>query len=54
MFVDKERGMSDLSPVHSGEKMGNVEESPETHDAVFGQITKDGPNYRSVRVTLRA
>lgn len=24
-----------------------------SHDAVFGEITEDGPNYRSVRVSQR-
>lgn len=39
-----------LSPVpsHEGSKEGQVLEAQ--HDAVFGEITDEGPNYRSVRV----
>lgn len=24
----------------------------ESHDAIFGEITEDGPNYRSVRIVV--
>lgn len=31
-------------------KKGEIEDNPaQAHDAVFGDITEDGPNYRNVR-----
>lgn len=37
-----------LSPVNS--QFGQVTEGQNfTHDAVFGEISEDGPNYRNVR-----
>lgn len=32
------------------EKINDIETAP-THDAVFGEIAEEGPNYRSVRFT---
>jgi hypothetical protein len=37
-----------LAPVPS--QIGEIEEG--AHDAVFGEITEDGPNYRAVRSHL--
>jgi hypothetical protein len=37
-----------LAPVPS--QIGEVEEGA-AHDAVFGEITEDGPNYRAVCLT---
>lgn len=37
-----------LAPVPS--HLGEIEEGA-AHDAVFGEITEDGPNYRAVRLT---
>jgi hypothetical protein len=36
-----------LAPVPS--QIGEIEEGA-AHDAVFGEITEDGPNYRAVRL----
>lgn len=36
-----------LTPVPSQE--GQFEGVHHTHDAVFGELTEDGPNYRNVR-----
>lgn len=45
MSIEKNQEKS-LTPVPSN--VGQVEEG--SHDAVFGEITGDGPNYRSVCV----
>ncbi|KAI3317823.1 transmembrane amino acid transporter protein-domain-containing protein [Xylariaceae sp. AK1471] len=45
---DNEKGSSDLAPVHSGIISGHVADISNAQDAVFGEITKDGPNYRNV------
>lgn len=37
-----------LSPVPS--QIGHVEGQSSSHDAVFGEITEEGPNYRNVRM----
>jgi hypothetical protein len=49
MFPDNEKASSELAPVRSGLIPGDVED---VQDAVFGEITKDGPNYRNVRAYL--
>lgn len=44
-------GSHEMAPVPS--HVGQVLEDPSvTHDAVFGEITADGPNYRSVSTPL--
>ncbi|KAJ5923744.1 hypothetical protein N7454_008989 [Penicillium verhagenii] len=47
-MIDKKVEEGALSPAHS-----NVGEVTDTyaHDAVFGEITEDGPNYRNVRTS---
>jgi hypothetical protein len=44
---DKPLGVAPL-PVHPGEDVDGVSKDIH-HDAVFGDITEDGPNYRNVR-----
>ncbi|KAF7556949.1 hypothetical protein G7Z17_g1077 [Cylindrodendrum hubeiense] len=47
---EEPKSQSDLSgPEHEPSKVGEVYEDPsQAHDAVFGTITEDGPNYRDV------
>ena len=47
MSIEKKQEES-ITPIPSN--VGQVEEG--SHDAVFGEITGDGPNYRSVRAFL--
>ncbi|OAL24452.1 hypothetical protein AYO20_10678 [Fonsecaea nubica] len=47
------KGVEDLAPVQTTDKgeMVNVQRSASTvsvHDAVFGEVTEEGPNYRNV------
>ena len=41
-----------LAPTPSGPRDVEVQviDAPVAHDAVFGEITKDGPNYRDVSI----
>ena len=41
----KEGDVEDLQPTAS--KIGDIEDAP-AYDAVFGEITEEGPNYRNV------
>lgn len=41
----KEHDVEDLQPTAS--KIGDIEDTP-AYDAVFGEITEEGPNYRNV------
>lgn len=52
--MSPEKKDHDLTPVPSQtEQVGQIYESQDySHDAVFGEITEDGPNYRSVRVSV--
>jgi hypothetical protein len=45
--MSEKKQKDSLTPVPS--HVGQVTEG--SHDAVFGEITGDGPNYRSVRVS---
>lgn len=45
MLDEKKNIEEPLGPVPS--RLGEVEEG--SHDAVFGEMTGEGPNYRSVR-----
>lgn len=43
--------IEELAPIPS--QIGEVHNDPNyAHDAVFGEITEDGPNYRNVRHLL--
>ncbi|KAI1366245.1 putative amino acid transporter [Xylaria arbuscula] len=49
MYSDNEKEKSsDLVPVPTGSMMAGDIENAVTRDAVFGEIQKDGPNYRDV------
>lgn len=45
--MQEKKETRDLTPVPSQD--GQVEAHQCSHDAVFGEITGDGPNYRNVR-----
>lgn len=51
MYGEKKIG-EDLAPVPTS-GVGEMDDLPKiednTHDAVFGEISEDGPNYRDVR-----
>lgn len=49
--MSPEKKDGDLTPVPSQtEQVGQIYESQEySHDAVFGELTEGGPNYRNVR-----
>ncbi|KAI9929632.1 hypothetical protein AWENTII_009389 [Aspergillus wentii] len=46
MPLDKEDNELGLTPSHN--QIGEIRDAPYAHDAVFGDITEDGPNYRNV------
>lgn len=49
MSVEKKQEEGALSPTTSN--VGQITDAY-AHDAVFGEITEDGPNYRNVRYVL--
>lgn len=51
MQIDKKEPEA-LTAAPSQTEKGEVIEPTTTHDAVFGTITEDGPNYRNVRLSL--
>lgn len=49
----EERDLEGIAPVTSHTShIGQVDDGKEHHDAVFGDMGEDGPNYRSVRTTV--
>lgn len=51
--TEAQNGMDVIAPAPSYMQHGEVlEHSPTTHDAVFGEITEGGPNYRNVRTVF--
>ncbi|KAI0396788.1 transmembrane amino acid transporter protein-domain-containing protein [Xylariaceae sp. FL0594] len=48
MFSDKEKDAADLAPTYSRETNDVGDINNQTTDAVFGEISEDGPNYRNV------
>lgn len=51
MYSDNEKEKAnDLAPIPTGSMLAGDVENTITHDPVFGEIQKDGPNYRDVRL----